>query len=332
MGYSKHVRIAALTMAVTACLAFSGCGGEKNGAASSISSSSVSWTETLDGKKETMRVTSVPKHAVSMSQATTEMLLTLGVENDMAGTAFKEEEIYKPLQAAYDKVPVLSNKWPSYEQLMAVKPDFVTGWEVPFTKRGIPAEKIISQGIPIYVPQSMQSTNATLDMNFEDMHMYGEIFGVEDRANAWIDSQKKKLSEVQAKLKDLPKVKVFVYDSEDGDPFTVFEGYTTNVLELVGAENVMSGQGVDKTWAKTSWENVVKANPDYFIIVDYGNSIRNTDDFDQKVEKIKANPILQNVNAVKENHFVRVKLSEITPGVRTVDALTRIASEIHNTK
>ena len=39
-----------------------------------------------------------------MSQATTEMMLQLGLEDKMAGTAFKEEEIYPPLQAAYDKV------------------------------------------------------------------------------------------------------------------------------------------------------------------------------------------------------------------------------------
>lgn len=37
------------------------------------------------------------------------------------------------------------------------------------------------------------------------------------------------------------------------------------------------------------------------------------------------NPQLQDITAVKEGHFIRVKLSEITPGVRTVDALKRLA-------
>ena len=49
-------------------------------------------------------------------------------------------------------------------------------------------------------------------------------------------------------------------------------------------------------------------------------------------EKIKANPQLQDITAVKEGHFIRVKLSEITPGVRTVDALKRLAEEIHGIK
>lgn len=44
------------------------------------------------------------------------------------------------------------------------------------------------------------------------------------------------------------------------------------------------------------------------------------------------NPQLQDITAVKEVHFIRVKLSEITPGVRTVDALKRLAEEIHGVK
>jgi len=38
------------------------------------------------------------------------------------------------------------------------------------------------------------------------------------------------------------------------------------------------------------------------------------------------------LQAVKEGHFIRVKLSEITPGVRTVNALKRLAEEIHGVK
>lgn len=44
------------------------------------------------------------------------------------------------------------------------------------------------------------------------------------------------------------------------------------------------------------------------------------------------NPQLQDITAVKEVHFIRVKLSEITPSVRTVDALKRLAEEIHGVK
>lgn len=311
-------------------LTFAGCGGENKPAPAATSE--ISWTETLDGQEVTAKVDKAPTRAISMSQATTEMMLALGLEDKMVGTAMKEEEIYPPLQASYDKVKVLAEKWPSYETFMAEKPDFATGWEVPFTKRGIPAERITSQGVPIYIPSSMQKLDADLDTVFEDMMKYGEIFGVTEDAKVWVDAQKKMLSDVQSKIKDLPHKKVFIYDSSDGQPFTAFKGYTTNILKLIGADNVMESAGVDKTWAATSWESVVAADPDYIIIADYSNGVRNDEDFQEKVATIKSNPQLENVTAVRENHFVKVKLSEITPGVRTVESLQRLAEEIHGVK
>ena len=311
-------------------LTFAGCGGENKPAPAATSE--ISWTETLDGQEVTAKVDKAPTRAISMSQATTEMMLALGLEDKMVGTAMKEEEIYPPLQASYDKVKVLAEKWPSYETFMAENPDFATGWEVPFTKRGIPAERITSQGVPIYIPSSMQKLDADLDTVFEDMMKYGEIFGVTEDAKVWVDAQKKMLSDVQSKIKDLPHKKVFIYDSSDGQPFTAFKGYTTNILKLIGADNVMENAGVDKTWAATSWESVVAADPDYIIIADYSNGVRNDEDFQEKVATIKSNPQLENVTAVRENHFVKVKLSEITPGVRTVESLQRLAEEIHDVK
>lgn len=107
---------------------------------------------------------------------------------------------------------------------------------------------MIAQKVNIWLPESMLSTNTDLETNFNDMIKLGEIFGVKPKAEEWVAGQRKTLAAIQDKLKDLPRKRVFIYDSEDGQPFTAFEGYTTNILKLIGADNVMSGLGVDKTW------------------------------------------------------------------------------------
>lgn len=199
----------------------------------------VTWTQNFDGKDVEFTQKEAPKKAVSMSFATTEMMLALGLEDQMAGTCFKEDEVLPEQQKAYDKVKVLSDKWPSYEVLMAEKPDFVTGWPVPFTKRGIPADQLISANVNIFIPQSMISPDADLEMNFKDLLTLGEIFNKQENAQKFVDKQTKKLNKIQKKLKGLPEKRVFIFDSEDEKPFTVFEGYTTNILKLIGAKNVM---------------------------------------------------------------------------------------------
>ena len=210
----------------------------------------VAYSQTLDGNDYDFEITASPVKAVSMSHATTEMMLALGLADKMAGTAFLEEEIYEPLAEDYAKVPVLAEKWPSYEDFMAAEPDFTPGWAVPFTKRAIPAEDIVKQNIPIFVPDSMRSTEATLDTLFEDLLMYGKIFDADEAAQTYVEAERAKLAEVQKKLEGLDEVSVFVYDStDDADQiYTAFEGYTTNLLKLIGADNILSGKGVDATW------------------------------------------------------------------------------------
>lgn len=289
----------------------------------------ISWKENFDGNEVAFTLEKAPQRAVSMSMATTEMMLALGLEDQMAGTAFLEEEILPNLKESYDKVKVLSDKWPSYEVFMAEEPDFATGWPVPFTKRGIEYQKITEKNIPIFIPDSLEKPEADLEMNFQDLLKFGELFDKKENAEKLVAEQREKLDKVKDKIKDLPEKSVFVFDSEGEQPFTVFEGYTTNVLDLISCKNILAGKGSGQTWGNASWEEIVAGNPEVILVVDYGVSIRNTDDFDAKVEKLKANPILKDVDAVKNDNFVRVKLSEITPGVRTVDALVRIAEEIH---
>ncbi len=291
----------------------------------------VEYAQTLDGNDYEFSIAQAPEKAVSMSQATTEMMLALGLADRMAGTAFLEEEIYEPLAQEYEKVPVIAEKWPSYEDFMAAEPDFTTGWAVPFTQRAIPAADIVKQDIPIFVPESMRSTDATLDTLFEDFLFYGKVFDAQEAAQAYVDAEKAKLETVKKQLEGLDEVSVFIYDStDDADQiYTAFEGYTTNLLKLIGANNILSGKGVDATWDYANWEEVIASNPQYIIICDYSVSIRNTDDFDEKVAKLKENPALADIDAVKNDHFIRVRLSEITPGVRSVDALVRLAEEIH---
>lgn len=84
-----------------------------------------------------------------MNFVTNEMMLALGLEDQMAGTAFREDKVLPEQEAAYNKVKVLSEKWPSYEVLMAEEPDFVTGWPVSFSKRGITAQQFIDINVNI---------------------------------------------------------------------------------------------------------------------------------------------------------------------------------------
>ena len=289
-----------------------------------ITFSAVSVENEIDGRKVVFNIENPPKRAVSLSQFSTEILLELGLKDSMVGTAFLEEPIYGSLEKDYKEVPVLSDKWPSVEKLLSEDPDFVIGWAVAFSKSGISVQTLINNNINVFIPKSTTEFNADMNTLYEDFRILGKIFGVKDRANEYINKNKEKIKGLEEKVKDLKEKRIFIYDSGTNEPFTVYEGFTTNLLSMVKLKNVMAGKGVNKTWGKASWEEVAAADPDYIIIVDYSTSNRDQADYDSKVKYLKENPALKNLNAVKNNAFIRVRLAGIVPGVRNADTLEEL--------
>ena len=68
-----------------------------------------------------------PERAVTMNQAATEIMLALGLEDHLVGTAYMDDEILPEFAAAYESLPVLADEYPSQEVLFNIEPDFVYG-------------------------------------------------------------------------------------------------------------------------------------------------------------------------------------------------------------
>ncbi|MGV2720096.1 UNVERIFIED_CONTAM: hypothetical protein PO554_26910, partial [Klebsiella pneumoniae] len=97
-----------------------------------------------------------PKRAVTMNQHVTEVMLALGLADKMVGTAYLDDHILPELKADYDKVPVLSDKYPTKEVLLAANPDFVyAGWKSAFGDKGVGSmEDLEKAGIKSYLQES----------------------------------------------------------------------------------------------------------------------------------------------------------------------------------
>mmetsp|Transcript_11246 Transcript_11246/g.26135 ORF Transcript_11246/g.26135 Transcript_11246/m.26135 type:complete len:307 (-) Transcript_11246:43-963(-) len=71
-------------------------------------------------------VDAAPERAVSLNQGTTEIMLGLGLEGSMAGTAYLDDAIWPEFAEAYATVPVLEESaYPDIATLEAADPDFL---------------------------------------------------------------------------------------------------------------------------------------------------------------------------------------------------------------
>lgn len=326
----KKIYSLILTICISTSI-LSGCGQNSNNTSLNTSTSPI---ETKDFKEVTISnslptgdedevFSSAPKKAASLSGFTTEMLLALGLEDSIAGYSFQDNEVLNEYKDAHAKLTKLADTMPSKEALLGAETDFVTGWMSTFSENNFSSSFCKSNNIKIYVPKC-ESPNATMETVYSDFDNLGKIFNVEENAKNIISKLKSEIEETTNKIpKDSKVVKTFIYDSGTDAPFTACNGLPTDLIRLAGGENIFKDG--DKPWAKVTWEEVVKRNPEHIIIMKYNVS----DDIDEKIKFLKNNEALKDVDAIKNNKIFVLGLADVTAGVRNSNAIKVIAENLH---
>ena len=332
----RYTRRVALVTALVIPVSFmAGCGSavtEQNAStASSYATGSkaghTSYPLTVEscGVKQTFD--SAPKRAVTLTSTATETMLELGLEKSMVGTAYQRTRpIGAQYKKAYNSVPVLAVGQPSMEKLLSVNPDFVySGYPDGFSKsNGHTREDLQKMGIKTHLsPVGCTNEVKTLDDETKEIRTIGQIFDVNDRAEASIRKFNDKVNAVKESVKGKERPKVFLYNSGEDAPTTVGgRAYASVMIDAAGGENIFANEPL--RWGKMSWEQVARADPDLILIYDY-----KTPSVDQKIKTLKSIPALKDTKAVKNNAFPVISLSLAQPGPRSAEGIEQLAKQFH---
>jgi iron complex transport system substrate-binding protein len=271
-----------------------------------------------------VRYDKMPEKAVSMNAHTTELMLALGLEEYLIGSAYNNAKILPEYETAFNKIPILAEKYPSFEVLLDSGADFVFGRSSVFTSsyKTATMDEMLSQNIDVYVAKASYTQNADFNDVYEDFETIGKLFNVENESALMVEAMQSKIANVAAKVNTVRPVKVFVYDFGSDKAFTAGKSLETYIIQTAGGKNVFDD--INKTWSYVNWETVVDRNPDYIVINDYGNTTA-----EEKIEYLKSLPMLKSVNAIKNENFVVVTLPSVFPGVRVDEAVESIAKGLH---
>lgn len=271
-----------------------------------------------------------PQAAVSNDINLTEMMLVLGLTDSMVGyTGISGwNKLDEETRAGVEKLPELSEKYPSKEVLIGADTDFFfAGWNYGMRIGGeVTPETLMPFGIAVYeLTESCifigEKDAASMEDMYNDLRNLGAIFGVQDRAENLITAYKTELSDFLATQRALDAApRVFVYDSGEDTPFTAGKYAMPNALiEAAGGVNIMDD--FEKSWATIGWEAVVERNPEVIVIVNYGEVTAA-----QKREFMMTNPAFADLEAVKNDRFVVLEYVEATPGPRNINAVKTLAT------
>ncbi|GAA0988720.1 ABC transporter substrate-binding protein [Acrocarpospora macrocephala] len=322
-------RPTSLLLALLVSGVLASCGGapaDDGPAAAPAASAPAGFPVTLDncGVKTTYQ--QPPQRAIAMNQHATEVMLALGLEKSMIGTAYLDDKVLPEYQGAYDAIKVVSKEYPAYEALLAEEPDFVYGgFASTFDeKEGRSREALQKAGINTYLNvEECAKGPVTTALIDQEIRNVASIFGVADRAEPLVAKFHATLDGVKTKLADAAPVKLFAYDSGDKTAFTAGgKGIGNEIIKLAGAENLFAD--LDDVWGDVSFEQVAERAPDWIVIYDYGDqSVADKEKF------LLGNPALKDVPAIKEKRFAVLPLSSVVLGVRAPGAVEALARQLH---
>lgn len=277
-----------------------------------------------------------PERVVTLDPAVTESLLLLGLKDRIVGfTEFQEpDQRWAVTKTDMDALPLINKEmaYPSKEAIVAVSPDLVMSVypSALLSNPDLPdRDGWTKLGVKSYLTQGechLSSTPVTdLSALYADLHNFGVIFDVQERAEAEIATLQARVATLQKKAVDagLKPVSIWSYSGEE-NPYPAGAVGTPNaIIALAGAQNAFAD--VLKDYDAVSWETIVKRNPDVIWLMTSAGEGLFINEAKGIQEKLEADPRLAGVTAIENKAYVLLSYNEggiETP--RNVDALERM--------
>lgn len=280
----------------------------------------------LDNCGTPVLLDAAPERVVTIKSTSTEMLLALGLGDRIVGTAFSDG----PVPVAWEPAtapPVLADKVPSREAVLALAPDLVfAGWESNFSADGAGERtQLADLGVASYVsPAACQQDGyrpdpLTFDDVFASITEAGDLFGVPEAAQELVDAQR---TDLDAVVPSTAGLTALWYSSGSDTPYVgAGSGAPQLMLEAAGLENIAAG--IKQGWSPFSWEAVAAADPDVIVLVDsaWGS-------VEKKKAVLESHPVISQLQAVRNQQYLVVPFAASEAGVRNVETVRSLTEQV----
>ncbi|HWK63559.1 MAG TPA: ABC transporter substrate-binding protein [Rhizobiaceae bacterium] len=302
---------------------------------------------TLENCGETLTFQEAPTSTVTVGQAATEVLYALGLGDKVAGTSVWFNEVLPEFKEVNDKIERLADNDPSFESVVAKKPELVTVqfiWHVG--PDGIVATRtqFHDVGIPTYVqPADCVAKDNTVGIDGTRSELFStaaihlgvqelaQIFDIQDKGDVVVASltERENAAIEGAKALNLNDVSaVFWFSSAEMgiDPYVAGrKGAPAYMMDKLGIKNIIES---DEEWPVVGWETIAKANPTLIVIAKMDRRRFPADDYEKKLEFLKSDPVASQMDAVKNNRIVVMDAHAMDATIRTINGLEVLSQSL----
>ncbi|MBB4569278.1 ABC transporter substrate-binding protein [Rhizobium leucaenae] len=287
-----------------------------------------------------------PERAIGLGQNSAEILLLLGLQDKMVGTAFWPSKVLPQLAEANAKVKLLTVEFPTFESILAENPDFVAA-ALPSLMG--PSSKVAKRedydkvGIPTYLsPSTCLSTKEVkdqygsraqlwnTDLLYKEIDELSQIFDVADRGQALIADFKAREAALRSSVskdgKNLSYVFWFSSPSPSADAYLGGKNAASGfIADLLGGHNAVTAEA---EWPTLGWESIIAANPDVIVVSNLDRNRWELDKSEAKIKFLTTDPAVSQISAVKNKAIVVMDGQAMNPTVRTVYGAEQVADQL----
>lgn len=336
---SKLKKMTCLGLMAVATVVLSACGqtDSTNNQASTNKDSAVfpltleNYTGSSEGTKfsaKEITYKSLPTSIVANNQGTAELLLQLGLGEDLVGVAALYGEGDKTVAEEFSKIPVLSKEYVGKELVVGADPDIVIGRGQLFASAEWgtgTVEELNELGIQTYI-QATSTSDATFDDLYTDIKNLGQLFTVEEKAQKFSDDIQKRMDKL---VESIPA------DQETMDYAYIFDAEGTNVNSYSGStdtylNDALSHMKLNNIFSnmtgEISVEALLEANPDVLLLVNYTGGR----DPKESLADLKANEALSSLTAIKEDRIYTIDYNQFwSYGYQILSGMEQLSTQVY---
>lgn len=288
----------------------------------------------------TLTFDKAPSRAVADGQNSAEIFYLLGLEDKLVGSALWIGPVLEGFEEADARVPRIAELDPSFEGILATKPDFVaTQFQWQIGPEGVVAsiEQFEELGIPVYTAPAdchlkgrkagEEPPTFSMGLIYQEIEEVARIFNVSGRGAGVIAAMKAREQAAKARIAALTKdvSAVFWYSSArlKGDPYVAGKGgVPAYLMSELGIANAVDS---NEEWPMVGWEAIAKADPTLIVAGDMTRRRFEGDDLAAKLDFLKNDPVASNMDAVRQGRIVEMKVQLMDPTIRTIRGLEILA-------